>query len=74
MEHNGKEFTVREIPLEEGFKFIQGDGEVDMAGMLRAAILIDGEPAQEGEIPLSVGMKLTDEVMAINGLSDEGKG
>jgi len=71
MEHNGKTYTVREIPLEAGFAFISGDGGVDMAGMMRAAILIDGQPADEGEVPLVVGMALMEEVMSLNGLNEK---
>ena len=71
MEYKGKTYTVREIPLEAGFSFIGGDGQVNMAGMLRAAILIDGVPAEEGEVPLKVGMALMEEVMQLNGLDEK---
>ena len=74
IEHNGKIYSAREIPLEAGFAFIQGDGSVDMAGMMMAAILIDGEPAAEGEVPMKIGMKLMPEIMELNGLDGEEEG
>jgi len=73
MKINGIEYTVRELTMEQGFAILK-DGELDVPSLIRASILVDGQPAQEGEIPMRVAQKLMPEVLKANGLEEREPG
>jgi hypothetical protein len=69
IEIDGKVYEVREISLEDGMPLINEAGRMDMAGLVRLSTMIDGQPAQPGQISLGVGMKLMPLVMELNSFS-----
>ena len=73
MKIDGIEYEVRELTMEQGFAILK-DGELDVPSLIRASILVDGQPAQEGEISMRVAQKLMPEVLKANGLEERDPG
>ena len=64
---DGKTYQVRELTMEEGMPLLTGaSGQPDMAAMIRVSTKIDGKPAKEGDITMSVAMKLLPLVNELN--------
>ena len=64
---DGVEYEVRELTMEQGFAILK-DGEMDVPSLIRASVLVDGEPAKEGEISMRIAQKLMPEVLRVNDL------
>jgi len=73
MKIDGIEYEVRELTMEQGFAILK-DGELDVPSLIRASILVDGQPAVEGEISMRVAQKLMPEVLKANGLEERDPG
>ena len=73
MKIDGIEYEVRELTMEQGFAILKG-GELDVPSLIRASILVDGQPAVEGEISMRVAQKLMPEVLKANGLEERDPG
>lgn len=62
-----RSYEIREITMEEGMPLISaGDGNVDLAGLIRASVRINGKRPKEGEISMGDAMKLMPLVMELN--------
>lgn len=67
VEIEGRIYTISELTMEAGMPLINPEnGRMDIAGLIRAATSINGQPAQQGEISMGVGMKLMPLVMELN--------
>ena len=73
MKIDGIEYEVRELTMEQGFAILK-DGELDVPSLIRASILVDGQPAVEGEISMRVAQKLMPKVLKANGLEERDPG
>ena len=73
MKIDGIEYEVRELTMEQGFAILK-DGELDVPSLIRASILVNGQPAVEGEISMRVAQKLMPEVLKANGLEEREPG
>lgn len=69
MEINGIDYQIKELSMEDGFALLkENDGVIDIPTLVRASVLIDGQPAGDGDISFAVAQKLMAEVLRINGL------
>ena len=76
MKINGVIYEIRELSMEDGFALLnENDGALDIPSLVRASVLIDGQPAGEGDISFGVAQKLMADILRINGLeATEGNG
>ncbi len=73
IEIDGDSYEIVEIPMEEGFNAI-GDGSVNIPALIRASVLINGEPAKSGQISLKTAQLLMPDLLKINGLEEKPTG
>lgn len=66
---DGKTFTVRELSLREGLKYMNmKTEEVDLPSLLEHSVTVGGQPVKEGELTMGEGIALLPVVMRLNRL------
>lgn len=67
IEIDGAKYEVKELTMEQGIPLISAtNGTLDIAGLIRAATTINGQPVKEGEISFATAMQLMPVVMELN--------
>lgn len=67
IEIEGRKYEVKQLSMEEGIPLISAStGNLDIAGLIRAATKIDGQPVKEGEVSFATAMQLMPVVMELN--------